>query len=79
MRKGILPGNWKSLWDAVNKAKDTNTNPMPDVLFENNQKLYKLEHATAFANFFSNKVNTIVNQTVIEPNVYNGKKSKSRK
>jgi hypothetical protein len=74
VRKGILPGNSKSLWDAVNKAKDTNTNPMPDVLFENNQKLNKIEHATAFANFFSNKVNSIINQTVIEPNVYNGKK-----
>ena len=68
-----MPGNSKSLWDAVNKAKDINTDPMPDVLFENNQKLNKTEHATAFANFFNNKVKSIINETKIDPNVYNGK------
>ena len=73
VRKGIMPGNSKSLWDAVNKAKDINTNPMPDVLFENNVKLKLTEHATAFADFFSNKVKSIISQTVIDPNVYNGK------
>ena len=44
---------------------------MPDILFENNNKLDKKDHATTFANFFSNKVNSIVNQTTIDPNAYN--------
>ena len=72
VRKGIIPGNSKSLWDAVKKAKDINSSGTPDVLFENDIKLNKKDHAVAFANFFSNKVYSIVNQTIINPNVYNG-------
>ena len=60
VRKGIIPCNSESLWDAVKKAKDINSNSVPDVLFENNNKLNKTDHKTAFANFFSNKVNAIV-------------------
>ena len=72
VRKGIIPGNSKSLWDAVKKAKDINSNTLPDFLFQNNIKINKKDHATTFANFFSDKVNSIVNQTVIDPNIYNG-------
>ena len=45
---------------------------LPETLFENKVKLDPANHATAFANFFSNKVNTIVNQTHVDPGVYNG-------
>ena len=72
IRKGIIPGNSKSLWNAVNKAKDINMSSLPETLFENKVKLDPANHATAFANFFSNKVNTIVNQTHVDPGVYNG-------
>ena len=51
--------------DAVKKAKDINSNSLQDVLFENNSKIDKKEIGTVFANFFSNKVNSIVNQTMI--------------
>ena len=73
IRKGIIPGNSKSLWNAVNKAKDINISTLPETLFENKLKLDPKNHATAFANFFSNKVNSIVNQTQIDPEVYNGR------
>ena len=72
VRKGIVPGNSKSLWDAVKKAKDLNVKNLPDILFKNKIKLSEQDHAAAFANFFSTKVNTIVNETQIEPGVYNG-------
>ena len=29
VRKGIIPGNSKSLWKAVNIAKDVNSNEIP--------------------------------------------------
>ena len=72
VRKGIVPGNSKSLWDALKKAKDLNVKNLPDILFKNKIQLSEQDHAAAFANFFSTKVNTIVNETQIEPGVYNG-------
>ena len=74
IRKGIIPGNTKSLWNAVNKAKDINMSNLPDTLFENKIKLCNKNYANAFANFFNIKVNSIVNQTQIDPGVYNGHK-----
>ena len=72
VRKSIIPGNSKSLWDAVNKAKDLNSKNLPKTLFLNKIKQNPNDHASTFANFFSNKVTTIVNQTQIDPGVYNG-------
>ena len=60
--------------DAVKKAKDINSNSLQDVLFENNSKIDKKEIGTVFANFFSNKVNSIINQAAIDPKIYNGKR-----
>ena len=61
--------------DVVIKAKDVNIKNMPDIILENKTKLCPEDHATAFANFFSIKVNTIVNQTQIDPGVFNGIKT----
>ena len=44
----------------VKKAKDSNVDGLPDVIFENGTKLNQNQHASAFANFFSEKVNSIV-------------------
>ena len=74
IRRGIMPGNSKTLWDAVKKAKDCNIDTIPDSLTLNNVPIAQANHAQAFANFFSNKVNSIVTQSVIDDNVYNGKK-----
>ena len=70
--KSIIPGNSKSLWDAVKKAKDLNIDNLPETLFLNKIKQNPKDNASTFANFFSNKVKTIVNQTQIDPGVYNG-------
>ena len=58
----------------MKKAKDSNVDGLPDVIFENGTELNQNQHASAFANFFSEKVNSIVNQTQTNPNMYNGKK-----
>ena len=50
-------------------AIDVDQSYLPDTT-----KIPVLAALRAFACFFSNKVNSIVNQTVIEPSVYNGKK-----
>ena len=39
VRRGIKPGNSKTLWNAVKLAKDCNLNTLPDTLFLNNAKI----------------------------------------
>ena len=57
VRKGILPGNSKSLWHAVNIAKNNGQNVIPDnMCFENIAVVNILE---SIAEFFEKKVNNI--------------------
>ena len=72
VRKGIIPGNSKSLWNAVNRAKDTNSLSLPETLFANKIKIDPKNLSNKFAEFFSNKVSQITNHTQIDPGVYNG-------
>ena len=72
IRKVIVPGNSKTLWDAVKKAKDINVNHLPEFLYENNKVIPPNDEVNAFANFFFNKVKNITNTTQIAPGVYNG-------
>ena len=74
IRKSIIPGNSKTLWDAVNKAKDLNVDSIPETLYHNEIKVPKHEQAKAFADFFSDKVKTIISSETIAENVYNGKR-----
>ena len=74
VRNCIKPGNSKTLWDAVNKAKDCNINSIPETLFLNDQKISDPDRASTFANFFSDKVKLITNTASINNNVYNGRK-----
>ena len=72
VRRKILPGNTKSLWDAVKIAKDINIPMLPTSMFLNNTKIMESELPDAFAEFFTNKVNTITNDQTISNSVYNG-------
>ena len=72
VRRGIIPGNSKTLRDAVKKAKNQNINPIPDNLTLNNAPIEQSEIADSFAEFFSDKVNNIVNECSIKDEVYNG-------
>ena len=72
VRRGIKPGNSKTLWDAVNLAKNCNIETIPESLTLNNIKLNPNDRAQAFANFFKEKVQTIVDSSQISNNVYNG-------
>ena len=74
VRRGIVPGSSKSLWDAVNKAKDCNTNSIPDTLFLNGNKVSQNDQAQVFATYFSNKVKIIASEATIDENVFNGTK-----
>ena len=64
-------GNSKSLWNTVKKSIDINFNNLLDTLTLNGSKISDIDLPDAFAEFFSNKVNTIGNNCVMNDNVYN--------
>ena len=74
VRKGILPGSSKSLWDAVKIAKDLNVSSLPDILYHNEVVIPVSLQADEFGKFFDAKVKNIVNSTITSPTVYNGKR-----
>ena len=74
IRRGIIPGNSKSLWNAVKKAKDQNISFLPENLTLNNLPVNPPETADTFAVFFMNKVDTIVRECSVDEDVYNGTK-----
>ena len=72
VRHGILPGNSKSLWDAVKIANNKNVSVLPYTLFKDGLELPSNQKPSAFGELFYNKVTSITNETLINPNVYNG-------
>ena len=71
VRRGLVPSNSKTLWDAVRIAKDLNIEPIPKTMFSNNIEIQRTNLPDSFACFFNNKVNNIVESTNIDNNVYN--------
>ena len=74
IRRGILPGNSKTLWDAVKKAKDQNLNMIPEEMFHNNTLIATDLLPDQFGNFFTTKVTSIITNLRSNPLVYNGQK-----
>ena len=72
VRRNMIPGNTKSLWDAVKIAKDKNIEKMPNQMFMEGRPIKNEELPDTFANQFEDKINKIVDQTKIDQNVYNG-------
>ena len=72
IQRSIIPGNSKSLWTAVKIANNQNINKIPKIMFKNGMKLNPENTPSAFALHFKNKVDTIVTESVIDPDVYNG-------
>ena len=66
-----MPGNTKSLWHAVNIAKNNGLNIIPENMSCRNIPVVNVSES--FAEFFDKKVTDIVNQTLVNPSVYNGR------
>ena len=74
VRRGILPGNSKSLWKAVNIAKDQAQPRIPKNMTFNDQNVTGAEISECFGEFFSSKVGNIVRETNVKTGVYNGRR-----
>ena len=72
VRQGIIPGNSKSLWSAVNIAKDINIVSLPNVMFLGGVEVKQNNLPETFAKYFYDKVNNICVNCQINNNVYNG-------
>ena len=72
IRRKIIPGNSKSLWNAVKAAKDIGTSNLPVAMKIAGRSISEHERSDCFAAFFVNKVETITNETIVDQNVYNG-------
>ena len=70
----IVPGNSKSLWNAVNLAKDINPNKIPPQMKHEGTLILNSDLSDAFADFFDMKVKNIVTSCKVEDDVYNGRK-----
>ena len=69
VRKSIVPGNMRSLWKAVQIAKDVNTSFLPKVIYEEEQEIPEKYLPERFANFFDEKIQGLLYQTKIKNNV----------
>ena len=67
-----MPNNSKSLWRAVKVAKNINVKTLPKEMYYNNIQIDENNLPDTFAEFFMSKTAKIVNETIINPNVYNG-------
>ena len=72
IRNKIIPGNSKSLWDAVKIAKNVNKPNLPPKLTKNDIEIAPSELPDTFAEYFKNKVENIVLDQTINNEVYNG-------
>ena len=72
VRKGIMPGNSKSLWRAVSIAKDVGQPRIPVNMKYNNEIVTGVDVCESFVKFFEGKVNSIVSNVNIDPNIHNG-------
>ena len=70
--KGILPGNSKSLWQAVKIAKNVGETTIPDNMSLNSEPVSSHELSEHFARFFERKVADILSSTNVNQSIHNG-------
>ena len=74
IRRRIVPGNNKSLWDAVRIAKDVEPTPLPARIVKDSVEYDRDSSPTAFAEFFKEKVKKLEDELKIEDDVSNGQR-----
>ena len=74
VRRRIVPGNNKSLWDAVKIAKDVEPTPLPPTIIKDSVSYKRKDAATAFAQFFEEKVKKLEKDLKVRDVVENGRR-----
>ena len=71
VRHKIIPGNCKSLWNAVNAAYDNGTTSLPECMTLGGVGVDVHERSDCFAKHFEQKVKTITENVTVTGQVYN--------
>ena len=74
VRNTIVPGNPKSLWDAVKILKGNGSTNIQSEMKLNGHCIRDCEIPDKFKQFFENKITSITNNIKIDGNVYNGER-----
>ncbi len=74
VRRKIIPGNNKSLWDAVKIARDIKPTHLPPILTRNGISYDRLAALTTFSEYFKSKISALEESTSIDEEVWNGEK-----
>ena len=72
VRKGIIPGNSKSIWKAMNIAKDINSSEIPTKMYKENVEIHRNDIPECFAEHFSRKISDLLANIEIDDQVFNG-------
>jgi hypothetical protein len=73
VRKVIIPGCTKSLWKAVNAAKDCAKNNIPGRMFQDGIEIESGKVSDIFGQFFDDKTKSALNKINVTDTVYNGR------
>ena len=74
IRRKIIPGNNKSLWDAVKIPKDIEPTPLPMKLTKGSIHYGRNEAPAAFSNYFKSKITNLEESLTINEGVWNGER-----
>jgi hypothetical protein len=74
VRKKIIPGNNKSLWDAVKIAKDIEPTPLPTTVTKGGLNYSGKDVPAAFSSFLKSKIVDLEENLTTHDGVYNGRK-----
>jgi hypothetical protein len=74
VRKVIIPGCTKSLWKAVDAAKDCAKNNIPSRIFRDGLETEQGKISDEFGRFFDDKIKSALNKINVTDSVYNGRR-----
>ena len=72
VRRKIIPGNNKSLWDAVKIARDIEPTPLPSILTRDGKSYDRMAAPTAFSEYFKSKISVLEESATIDEEMWNG-------
>ena len=62
-----------TFWKAVYEAKDNSSEEIPRRLYDNGVEIDENDQSEFFVVFFEDKINNLINNAHVNPNVYNGR------
>jgi hypothetical protein len=74
VRSKIIPGNNKSLWDAVKIARDIEPTTLPETLTRDGISYDRMAAPMAFSKYFKSKISVLEESATIDEEIWNGEK-----